>query len=82
MAFCPRFSIWISTNKHDLIGYKENLLVYKIWVFKLAYHAFQHEECYEHIFQNHGRSVKEYMDKFLVFVDDFNIHNLTWANHL
>jgi hypothetical protein len=58
MAFCPRFSIWILTNKHGLIGYKEDLLVYKIWVFKLAYHAFQHEECYEHIFQNHGRGVQ------------------------
>ncbi len=29
-----------------------------------------------------GEVFKEYMDKFLVFVDEFNIHNLTWANHL
>jgi len=58
MVFCPRSSIWVLTNKHGLRRYKEDLLVYKIWVFKLAYHVFQHEECYKHIFQNHVRGVQ------------------------
>jgi hypothetical protein len=58
MAFCPRSSIWVLVNKHGFRGYKEDLLVYKIWVIKLAYHAFQHGECYKHIFQNHVRGVQ------------------------
>jgi hypothetical protein len=59
MVFCLRFSIWVLTNKHGLRGYKEDLLVYKIWVLKSAYDAFQHEECYEHIFKNHVRGVQK-----------------------
>jgi hypothetical protein len=41
------------------------------------------EKCNNHVLQNHGRNILKWTNQFLIiFVDDVNIHNNDWNEHL
>jgi hypothetical protein len=60
-----------------------NLFWYQVKVISLDHHAFWHEECHQYLLHNHDGGFWNILDKFLkVFVDDLNVHSLSWEAHL